>query len=478
MKLLRTAVAAALCSSLILTAAGPAVADEIVDTTAPVVTATGVSEGQLLGHFVTLHPTFSDDVGVLRVDVLINGEGQGSAWPDEIATGGLRFSPSTAFNGMDVNLTVRATDHARNVGVLTTRVRIDTALPGAVFTPDDGAKLHGMTSIQFSKVSSDVVQVALIWEDKEVSRANAAPWTLPWDTRKFPGQVSGETRMTIRVTDRAGNFFDYRYDYLVDNAGPEVRTFEFPDVVGPGTTHLYAHGRDLSGTARLEWWVDGVRRATTENYSHDFGGKSRIAAVTIKAWDKLGNASSITRTVTVDATGPTVTWLSPKSGTLVRGRSIPTSIRVADAHPETTALLLNNATGYLDCKPICGSKALFTADGKQSIVWVAYDRFGNGTTVRRTVIVDSQKPSLKVTKAPKNKAKVKGTVKVRASASDKNGVARVELLVNGKVVAVDKKAAYKFSINTKKYGKKIKIQLRAYDKAGNVTKTSIRTWYR
>lgn len=59
-----------------------------------------------------------------------------------------------------------------------------------------------------------------------------------------------------------------------------------------------------------------------------------------------------------------------------------------------------------------------------------------------------------------------------------SGVNRVELLVNGKVVAKDVTAGYRFAINTKKYGKKIRIQLRAYDRADNHTVTSTRTWHR
>ncbi len=34
------------------------------------------------------------------------------------------------------------------------------------------------------------------------------------------------------------------------------------------------------------------------------------------------------------------------------------------------------------------------------------------------------------------------------------------------------------AVNTKKYGKKLEVQLRGFDKAGNVTKTSTRTWRR
>jgi glycine cleavage system H lipoate-binding protein len=92
-------------------------------------------------------------------------------------------------------------------------------------------------------------------------------------------------------------------------------------------------------------------------------------------------------------------------------------------------------------------------------------------------VVDNTKPKLTMTKGPKNGAKVKSSVKVQAAASDKNGIAKVQLLINGKVVATDSKAAYKFTINTKKYGKKFTVKLRAYDKAGNST-TTTRTWRR
>ena len=49
------------------------------------------------------------------------------------------------------------------------------------------------------------------------------------------------------------------------------------------------------------------------------------------------------------------------------------------------------------------------------------------------------------------------------------GINRVEMLINGKVVATDRKAAYRLALNPKKYGKKFTVQLRAYDKAGTVT---------
>ena len=117
-------------------------------------------------------------------------------------------------------------------------------------------------------------------------------------------------------------------------------------------------------------------------------------------------------------------------------------------------------------------------NGNVKLVWKLTDKLGNVRTYTRTVVADNKAPAVKITKAPKNKAKVKGTVKVSVKASDASGVARVELIVNGKVVAKDVKAGYVLSVDTKKQKKTMKVRVRAYDKLGNVTYTSIRTWYR
>lgn len=57
-------------------------------------------------------------------------------------------------------------------------------------------------------------------------------------------------------------------------------------------------------------------------------------------------------------------------------------------------------------------------------------------------------------------------------------VPRAELLINGKVVAKATKFPYKLTVNTRKQKKTMKVQIRAYDKAGNTTTTKIRAWYR
>jgi hypothetical protein len=67
---------------------------------------------------------------------------------------------------------------------------------------------------------------------------------------------------------------------------------------------------------------------------------------------------------------------------------------------------------------------------------------------------------------------------VGVKATDASGIARVELLINGKVVATDTKAGYVLAFKTKAPKKTMKVQVRAYDKLGNVKYTTTRTWKR
>jgi hypothetical protein len=94
------------------------------------------------------------------------------------------------------------------------------------------------------------------------------------------------------------------------------------------------------------------------------------------------------------------------------------------------------------------------------------------------LIADNKAPTVKITSGPKSGAKVKGTVTVKVSAGDASGVARVELLINGKVVAKDVSAAYVFKIKVSKFPKTMKIQIRAVDRVGNTATTATRTWKR
>jgi hypothetical protein len=74
--------------------------------------------------------------------------------------------------------------------------------------------------------------------------------------------------------------------------------------------------------------------------------------------------------------------------------------------------------------------------------------------------------------------KIRKTKYVTATAADTHGVARLELLVDGKVTQRYAGSTHKFAVQTWKHGAVMTVRVRAYDKAGNARSAPARKWYR
>ncbi|WP_433827908.1 S8 family serine peptidase [Actinoplanes sp. CA-015351] len=296
----------------------------------------------------------------------------------------------------------------------------------------------------------------------------------PWEKLRFtpPAGFSGDLAVSFRVTDFAGKTDGATTVVRVDTAGPTGI------IVSPAAN---AHIRGAA-TVRFRGSAD-VASAKVNGVAMKKVSGEWTASVTpnrgqlvVEAADASGNITRFTRTVVVDNEGPTVTSISPAPNAKVRGTFTSSLSGAKDVSGVAKAELWANGKylGAGTSRKVATGKA----SGNVKLTWKLTDKLGNTRTYTRTVIADNKAPTLSITKAPKNKAKVKGTVKVYVKATDTSGIARVELIVNGKVVAKDVKSGYVLSVNTKNQKKTMKVRVRAYDKLGNVTYTSIRTWYR
>ncbi|MFI1992531.1 S8 family serine peptidase [Actinoplanes sp. NPDC020271] len=241
---------------------------------------------------------------------------------------------------------------------------------------------------------------------------------------------------------------------------------------------LVADGKVVAST-RDASWDRQMRLVPPEHYRGDW-------PVTLRAIDYAGNVTEKTYAVPVDtggpldADGPVATGLLPAANTRIRGTFTSTISGVTDSSGVASAELWSNGklVGRDTSAPYALTVRTGTASGYVNLIWKLTDTLGNTSDHTRRVIADNAGPTVSITKAPGNKAKVKGTVKISVKASDAAGVARVQVLVNGKVVATDTRSAYLLSVNTAKQAKTMKIQIRAYDRLGNLRYTSARTWYR
>ena len=295
------------------------------------------------------------------------------------------------------------------------------------------------------------------------------------------GNNAATVQISVRATDYAGNVTTTRaVPVRIDTTKP-VAT-----IVAP------ASGAHVRGTIEVAVTSSdaGLVSATVNGVPLSRAGTRWSARLVPPASgllvydlvDEAGNASRLTRGVVVDNTAPTAKAITPAAGTRLRGTFTSTLTGVTDVTGVATAEL--RAYGRLVGRDTTAPYSLKvksyadTTEHTVQLVWKLTDKLGNTRTYYRDVLIDNKAPTVSITKAPADKAKVKGTVKVNVKAADAAGIARVELIVNGRLVVRDTTAAYVLSLNTAKQKKTMKVQVRAYDKLGNVKYTSARTWYR
>ncbi|MEV6602378.1 Ig-like domain-containing protein [Actinoplanes sp. NPDC051346] len=323
--------------------------------------------------------------------------------------------------------------------------------------------------------------------------ASGAPWDVRWNPQNFLDQ---EVTLTLIAVDSAGHWTrSAPVKVYVDRWGPTYQLSSLPE---PGWGGWYVSVRkpltltaaDRAGLDRVELLQNG-RLVRTVKLDNALSGNVSLAldpltkngrvTLTIRLVDRFGNvAFNDFPHAVVDNDRPTGVFRP--SGTHLRG--------TFDAWPYEAHdnVWVRSMASYLDDHKGGGStdrhplnvrvNSRVVQDGKHTLTFELTDLAGNTGVSRRTVYIDNTIPTIAVTKAPKNKAKLTKKVTLKAKANDRYGVAKVQLLVNGKVAATDTKAGYQFTLNPKKYGKKFTVELRAYDKAGNVRYSPKRTYRR
>lgn len=186
-----------------------ALATPAVDSIAPSVALTNPLANATVSGLVAVDATASDNVGVTRVDLLVNGKVVAS---DLSGPFGFSWDSRTAANGMATLSTV-AYDAAGNkttsspVAVnVANAVVADTQAPAvALLNPADGASVSGTVAISASASDNNgaagLTQVLYI-DGKQMASASGGLLSYSWNTRKL---ASGSHSVSVRATDAAGN---------------------------------------------------------------------------------------------------------------------------------------------------------------------------------------------------------------------------------------------------------------------------------
>jgi glucose/arabinose dehydrogenase/chitodextrinase len=181
-------------------------AKTLADTTAPNVSLTAPANGATVSGTVNVTATASDNVGVVGVQFLLDGNNLGTE--DTTAPYSVSWNTSTATNGAHV-LTARARDAAGNSTTSAAR-NVTVAAPDAVpptvaiTSPTNNAQVVDIVNVTAD--ASDNVGVAgvqfLVDGVNSGVEDTTAPYVLAWDSR---GVANGAHNLTARARDAAGN---------------------------------------------------------------------------------------------------------------------------------------------------------------------------------------------------------------------------------------------------------------------------------
>jgi subtilisin family serine protease len=189
-------------------AAIAAVGSTPADTTSPTAAVTSPSDGATVSGLVTVGADAKDNVGVTRVDLMVNGSlvGSDSASPFSFAWDSSKVSDGS------VTLTAVAYDNAGNSGMSApVAVKVsnqvtssDTTPPTvAILSPSDGAKVSGTVTISASAAdNSGLAWVQLSIDGAVVASGTSGSLNYKWNTRKVK---SGAHAIAVTAKDNAGN---------------------------------------------------------------------------------------------------------------------------------------------------------------------------------------------------------------------------------------------------------------------------------
>jgi subtilisin family serine protease len=359
----------------------------------------------------------------------------------------------------------------------------DTAAPVATLTaPAAGSILKNTVTLTATASDNFGVTYVEFYDGETLLGSDTTePYSYTWNTRTAP---NGTRPLTVRAYDLAGQVgVSPGVSVTLDNdLTPPTVNFTAPaaGATVSGTVTVTGTATDNVGVTKVEFYEGSTKLATdtVSPYSFSWGtttGPNGSRALSLKAYDAMGNIGTATRTVNVnnDTTAPAVTLTAPTEGATLTGTVTFTATASDNTAVSRVAFFVGTAQVGTDTSaPYSYSYNTRTmANGPKVISAKAYDAAGNvGTSQSVNVTFDNDltAPTTSIT-SPTAGATLTGTVQIQAAASDDRGViTKVDFYVGSTLVGSDTTAPYSFNWNTTAYlVGNYTLKSRAWDPAGN-----------
>jgi len=451
----------------------------LVDNTPPVVDMTPPS-GSLVTGLTPIEVTASDAECLDRVELLIDGvvvetiedNGPGDDDPDPNQINFTFAWDTTAETDGDHIVIARAIDCTGNQNDDENIYTVDNTAPEVDKTPPTGAIVNEITPIEVTasdEICLDRVELLIdgvlveTIEDNGPGDDDPDPnqinFTFAWDTT---AETEGDHTVIARAIDCVGQETEDENIYTVDNTPPVVDIVDPPDsFLVSGITEIDVTGSDNECLDRVELYIDGnlvftqsVAPGTNTGFTFDWDtigldvsdGPHNIRAVAI---DCAGNEAVDQIQLIVDNTPPDVDK-TPPTGSLVTGIT-PIEVTASDVicldrvelyiDGVLRETVVDNGSG--DDDP-ADNQINFTfnwdttaeADGEHTVIARAIDCVGNETDDENIYRVDNTPPIVDIVDPPDGST-VEGVTPIEVTGSDNECLDRVELYIDGDLVATE-----------------------------------------
>jgi|GEM_PF-3156762 len=361
-----------------------------VDMTAPVISVSGVEDGEHSRAPAVFPNASAMDVDAVSLSATLNG---------------LPFTLRAPVHSQGRHvLVVTATDAAGNTASRTVVFFIDRTLPDVSFSGfADGDHLKEVpVTLEF--FAEGTVPGGPLWPLVAAATLNGQPITSPWDL-----YLEGEYTLVVSATDQAGNTNQAEGVLVIDTTSPVVTI--------SGVTHgqevdtaqvvpTFAVSDNLSPSPSVVATLDGQPFTSGTAVSAE-----GLHTLVVTATDLAGNETQKEVHFTLDRSAPVLTV----SGVTNGGRYPSASVTF-----NASDLTLDSVTATLNGAPYV-SGAPIAAHGAYTFTAVAVDRLGHQSSVTRTFSVDALGPVITVTGVHEGFVTKGPSVVITFSATDDSG---------------------------------------------------------
>lgn len=471
-----------------------ATANVTLDTGLPTLTWGSPRTGSFVkGDAVSVSVTAGDTLGLDRVEFWLDN-GTDPAFTASQPPFSWSWNTTTVADGPHT-LRARAYDKAGNLKEVSAIVTVDNTAPSLSLNDvTDGVRMsNGLVVTAGATDNLGVAKVEFFVDNLMKVADTTSPYTYT-----LTSITNGPHTFKVRVTDLAGTVVETQaFSILVESIRPSgvVVTGISAGAIVKGDVQLQVSALDNADTVRMEFWLDGQRQdakfvevppagpamlavTTAKTYTFDTTAVSDGAhQLQVKVFDTYSNsASSSAISFKVDNLAAALTGITPQRsaymGTVTISPVVLDAVGIKRVEFEVVG---SNLTKVIDsAAPYAYSLNTTLLPAGNATLRVTVVDLQDRATVNDYVLkIDNQKPVVIISSPTANQLFPIQPVAVTVDGSDNDGIAKVELWVDGKLKLTTTDQPYTFNWSTAGLVSGIhSLVAKAYDGAGNVASSA------